>query len=304
MASRVRCIYYRITSDAERVTVTHLGLEFMESEMTEESAVSHVRYEVEDPVAIITLDRPDALNAFTFEMIYALRRYVSEAVADPAVVGIVITGTGRGFCAGLDAASLRQTTAGTHVPSDVFSNGRLPGLFSYLLEQPKPIIAAINGVTAGGGFLLATMCDLRFASTDAAFISVFTKRGLIAELGTTWTLPRLIGTGNALDLLWSSRRVGAREAYRLGLVERVTAPEALLDSARAYVVDLAEQVSPAAVADIKRLVYEGTGMEIEAALATAFDATVLAARRPDAREGAVAFVERRAPRFPRLGAGS
>jgi enoyl-CoA hydratase/carnithine racemase len=260
-----------------------------------------VRYEVEDPVAIITLDRPEALNAFTFEMIYALRRHVAEAVADPAVVGIVITGTGRGFCAGLDATAMQQATTGDRVPREVFSDGRWPGLFSYFLEQPKPIIAAINGVTAGGGFLLATMCDLRFASTDASFTSVFTKRGLIAELGTTWTLPRLVGTGNALDLLWSSRRIDAAEALRLGLVERVTEPGALLTAARAYVVDLAEQVSPAAVADIKRLVYEGAGMEIGPALADALEATGVAARRPDAREGAAAFVERRAPRFARLG---
>jgi enoyl-CoA hydratase/carnithine racemase len=260
-----------------------------------------VRYEVDDPVAIITLDRPDALNAFTFDMILALRRHVAEAVADPAVVGIVITGTGRGFCSGLDAAAMRGATAGQRVPREIFSDGKLPGLFSYLMEQPKPVIAAINGIAAGGGFLLATMCDLRFASADATFTSVFTKRGLIAELGTTWTLPKLVGTGNALDLMWSSRRIDAAEALRLGLVERVTEPEELLETARAYITDLAEQVSPAAVADIKRLVYEGAGTAIEAALAAAMDATFVAAGRPDAREGAMAFVERRPPRFARLG---
>jgi enoyl-CoA hydratase/carnithine racemase len=266
-----------------------------------EEAVAGIRYEAQDPVAVITLDRPDALNAFTFEMIRALRGYVARAVADPAVVGIVITGTGRGFCVGLDASAMKDATHGVEVPAEVFSDGRLKGLYSYFLEQPKPIIAAINGVTAGGGLLLATMCDLRFASSDATFTSVFTKRGLIAELGITWALPNLCGTGNALDLLWSSRRIDAAEAHRLGVVERVTAPEDLLDSVRAYVTDLAEQVSPAALADIKRLVYEGAGMDIEAAFADAFDSTVVAARRADAREGATAFVERRAPRFARLG---
>jgi enoyl-CoA hydratase/carnithine racemase len=270
--------------------------------MTDQSLQPEVTYEVKDPVAVITLDRPHALNAFTFDMIYALRHHVAEAVADPRVVGIVITGTGRGFCVGLDAAAMRAATTGAEVPEAVFSDGRLRGLFSYFLEQPKPIIAAINGVTAGGGLLLATMCDLRFASTEATFTSVFTKRGLFAELGITWTLPQLIGTGNTLDLLWSSRRIDAAEAHRIGLVEHLTEPEALIGAARAYVTDLAEQVSPAAVADIKRLVYEGAGMEIEPALAEAYEATVVAAHRDDAREGAAAFVERRAPRFARLGA--
>jgi enoyl-CoA hydratase/carnithine racemase len=272
--------------------------------MTEHPTRPEIGYEVQDPVAVITLNRPEALNAFTFDMLLRLRRHVAEAVADPAVVGIVITGTGRGFCTGLDAAAMSDTTAGAEVPSEVFSDGRLAGLFSYFLEQPKPIIAAVNGITAGGGFLLATMCDLRFASADASFTSVFTRRGLIAELGTTWTLPRLVGTGNALDLMWSSRRIDAAEAQRLGLVERVTDPADLLDAARSYVVDLAAQVSPAALADIKRLVYDGAGMEIDAAFAEAFDATAVAALRDDAREGATAFMERRPPRFARLGAGT
>ena len=263
----------------------------------------HVRYEVEDPIAIITLDRPEALNAFTYEMLADIRRSVEAATADPGVVGIIVTGAGRGFCAGLDASVLQSTTSagsGTRPPHDPATDG-LPGLFSYLLEQPKPIVAAVNGVTAGGGFVLATMCDLRFASTDASFLSIFTKRGLIAEHGTTWTLPRLVGTGHALDLLWSSRRVEAEEAYRLGLVERLTAPEALLDTARAYLCELAEQVSPAAIADTKRLVYDHAGIDFRPALIQADAATWAAIDRPDAAEGAAALVERRPPHFARLG---
>lgn len=260
-----------------------------------------IRYEVDDPVAVITLDRPDALNAFTFDMLAGLRDRIAEAVADQSVVGIVVTGTGRGFCAGLDASAMQATTAGVAVPRVAHGHGRFPGMFSYLLEQPKPIIAAVNGVTAGGGFLLATMCDLRFAASDASFTTVFARRGLVAELGVTWTLPRLVGTGRALDLLWSSRRIDAAEALRMGLVDRVTEPDALLDSAKAYVVDLAEQVAPSALAEIKRLVYDEAGMDIDAALAQAYDATVEAMVGPDAREGAAAFVARRAPRFARVG---
>ena len=170
-----------------------------------------------------------------------------------------------------------------------------------MLQQPKPIIAAVNGVTAGGGFVLATMCDLRFASTSASFLSIFTKRGLIAEHGTTWTVPRLVGTGHALDILWSSRRVEADEALRLGLVERVVEPDQLLDEAIAYVADLAANVSPAALADTKRLVYEHAGLALEPSLVQADAATWAAVGRPDAAEGARSLIERRPPVFTRLG---
>ena len=168
-------------------------------------------------------------------MLAEIRDAIGRAVADPAVVGIVITGAGRGFCAGLDASVLAATTAVGSSGRPPVADDELPGLFSYFTEQPKPIIAAVNGVVAGGGFVLASMCDLRFASTAAAFTAVFTKRGLIAEHGTTWILPRLVGTGAALDLLWSSRRFDADEALRLGFVQQVVAPDDLLDVARRYV---------------------------------------------------------------------
>jgi enoyl-CoA hydratase/carnithine racemase len=260
-----------------------------------------VHYDVDDPVAVITLDRPAALNAFTWKTLQTLHDCVDAAVADRDVVGIIITGTGRGFCVGLDAAEMKATTSGKEAPSEVLDTGRLRGMFSYLIEQPKPIIAAINGTTAGGGLLLATMCDLRFASADATFVSVFARRGLTAELGVSWTLPHLIGTGKALDVLWSSRKISADEALQLGIVERVTEPGELLDTARAYVADLAQNVSPAALADIKQLVYGGLGQEIAPALVQACDATNAAIHQPDALEGAAAFVERRPPRFARLG---
>lgn len=272
--------------------------------MADPVATDHVRYEVSDPVAVITLDRPEALNAFTHEMLADIRRSVEAASADPGVVGIVITGAGRGFCAGLDASVLEATTqsvGGERPAHDRPREGELPGLFSYLLQQPKPIIAAVNGVTAGGGFVLATMCDLRFASSAASFLSIFTKRGLIAEHGTTWTVPRLVGTGHALDLLWSSRRVEADEALRLGLVERVVEPDRLLDEAVAYLTELAATVSPAALADTKRLVYQHAGLGLEPSLIEADAATWAAVGRADASEGARALIERRAPAFERLG---
>lgn len=258
-----------------------------------------IDYVVDDPVATITLQRPATLNALTHPMLRAFREAVEDAARNPSVVGIVITGAGRGFCSGLDASVLQQTaTAGS---SSAPKADGVPGLFTWLLEVPKPVISAVNGVAAGGGFVLAAMSDIRIASDAASFTSIFSKRGLIAEHGTTWIVPRLVGTGAALDLLWSSRKVEAAEALRLGLVHQVVAPGDLLDAARRYVVELAENVSPASLADTKRLVYEGYGTTYPDALQEIDVVQYAALDRPDAREGAAALMEKRAPAFPRLG---
>jgi enoyl-CoA hydratase/carnithine racemase len=260
-----------------------------------------ITYVVEDPVATITLDRPDKLNAFTSRTLAELRDAVQRAADDPAVVGIVITGAGRGFSAGLDADQLSATAAqGSSARAD--TGDAVPGLFTWLLEVPKPVIAAVNGVAAGGGFVLAVLCDVRFASTDAWFTTVFSKRGLIAEHGTTWIVPRLLGHGRALDLLWSSRRVDADEALRIGLVEHLTEPGELLDAAHRYIRDLAEQVSPASLADTKRLVYRHLGVGYPDALREAESVQWQAMDRVDATEGVRSLLERRPPAFPRLGA--
>jgi enoyl-CoA hydratase/carnithine racemase len=259
-----------------------------------------IRYEVEDPVALITLDRPEKLNALTYPMIASIRAAVEQAARDRRVVGIVVTGAGRGFCSGLDASELLDvTTAGSAARRR--SGDGVPGMFTWLLSIPKPVIAAVNGVAAGGGFVLTVMSDIRIASTAASFTSVFSKRGLIAEHGTTWILPRLVGAGNALDLLWSSRRIDAAEAQRIGLVQQVVEPDALLAAARAYVVELAETISPASMADTKRLLYRDLGIGYPEALEEIEQVQWAALDRVDAREGAAALVEKRAPRFPRLG---
>lgn len=261
---------------------------------------ANIQYTVDDPVATLTLDRPDVLNALTYEMLGEIRDATRAAMADPAVVGLVITGNGRGFCSGLDASVLAQTTDAGSSARDDGADGELPGMFTYLLEQPKPVIAAVNGVAAGGGFVLAAMCDLRFASSTAAFTTIFSKRGLIAEHGTTWILPRLLGTGRALDLLWSSRKIDATEAARLGLVEDVTDPADLLIRAREYITELAANVSPASLRDTKRLVYRHVSQGYPEALKEADDATWAALDREDATEGAAALIERRPPNFPRV----
>jgi enoyl-CoA hydratase/carnithine racemase len=260
-----------------------------------------IRYEVSDPVATIRLNRPDKLNALTYPMLRALREAVDAAADDPRVVGLVITGEGRGFCAGLDASVLAETSAQGSGARPREAAGELPGLASYLLRVPKPVIAAVNGPAAGGGFVLAALCDVRFAARDASFTTVFSKRGLVAEHGTSWILPRLLGAGRALELLWSSRRVGAEEALRIGLVEFVTEPGELVARAQDFVRDLAANVSPGSLRATKRLVYDHLGMGYEPALHDADATQWRAIDHPDALEGARSYLEKRPPHFARVG---
>jgi enoyl-CoA hydratase/carnithine racemase len=268
------------------------------------SAVSNVIIEIEDPVAVVRLNRPEKLNAFTFAMIQEIRAAVNQAAADDRVVGIIITGTGRAFSAGLDAGDLRRSTQeGTPEPDTPPPPDELPALFSHILRVSKPVIAAVNGVTAGGGFVLAMMCDLRFASDTASFTTVFSKRGLIAEHGTSWLLPRMVGLSRALDLLWSSRRIDAAEALRIGLVDRVVAPERLIDEARAYLRDLAANASPRSIAVMKSQIYRHLSEGMAPAIRDADHLTQESLQHPDATEGVESLLEKRAPHFQRWHGG-
>lgn len=263
---------------------------------------SNVVLEVNDSVALVRLDRPEKLNAFTFRMIAEIRDAVERAASDENAVGIVITGTGRAFSAGLDTSDLARSASGT-APQESPPAGELPALFSYLLRVSKPVIAAVNGVAAGGGFVLAMMCDLRFAGENASFTTAFSKRGLIAEHGTSWLLPRLVGTSRALDLLWSSRRFDAAEALRIGFADRVVPSDRVVEEARAYIRDLAANVSPRSLAVMKSEVYVHWSLAMEPAIRDADKLTNEALTHPDATEGVASFVERRPPRFARWRAG-
>ncbi len=174
-------------------------------------------------------------------------------------------------------------------------------MFSYLLQVPKPIIAAVNGVAAGGGLILALMSDLRIASSNASFVTIFLKRGLIAEHGSSWLLPRLVGVGRSLDLLWTNDRIDAEEAHRIGLVEHVVDPDSLIDGARAHVERIASNSAPSAIAETKRLVYAHLGTGYAQALREADEVQWKFVTAPDAQEGAKALIEKRPARFGRLG---
>ena len=262
---------------------------------------AEILFETMGRVALIRLNRPQALNALTYAMLADIRRLVAEAEKDPEVTAIAFVGEGRGFCSGLDAEVLRQTTtAGVSRPAAggaQRANPDPPGMFSYLPKVSKPVISAVNGVAAGGGFVLAMMSDLRFGSESASFTTVFSKRGLIAEHGTSWLLPRLVGASRALDLLWSSRRVHADEALRIGLLDRVFPADELLAGLVAYVDELAANVSPGAIAVMKSQVYRHLSDAMEPSLADADRLTQAQLKHPDALEGAMSLIERRPPRF-------
>ncbi len=261
----------------------------------------HILYEVEDPVATITLNRPDKLNALHYPMLAEIRSALEAAAEDPAVVGIVVTGAGRGFSAGLDMEELANSTSGGASTLDTPTDKEAPGLFSYLLTIPKPIIAAVNGPAAGGGFVLAVLSDIRVAAPEAAFTVVFSKRALVAEHGISWILPRLVGTGNALDLMWSSRKVSGEEAYRIGLAERLSAPGGSKEMAQDYVRELAAHVAPKSLRAMKEQAYRHWAQAYDPAARDTYAFMADSLDWPDSNEGVASFVERRPPKFERVG---
>jgi enoyl-CoA hydratase/carnithine racemase len=272
---------------------------------------TEVTYEVADPVATIKLDRPRVLNAWTTRMGAEVKHAIAAAEEDRRVVAVVITGAGRGFCAGADLNDLRGITEGKgpgEVPAELAADPGDPamgedfrGTYTYPLSVRKPVIAAINGPIAGMAIPIVLACDLRFASDRATFTTAFSRRGLVAEWGISWFLPRIVGTAHALDLLFSARRVDAAEAERIGLVNRVLPHEELLPFVRAYVEDLATNCSPASMAVMKRQIYQHWTAALGPAEREAIRLMLESFGRPDFREGVVSFLEKRAPRFRRLG---
>ena len=252
-------------------------------------------------MAVLTLNRPDRLNAWTTELELAYFGALRDCADDPDVRVIVVTGAGRGFCAGADMDDLQGIGSGV-IDTDARHAERQPQTFP--LTIPKPIIAAINGPVAGIGLVQALMCDLRFAAAGAKFTTAFSRRGLIAEHGISWILPRLVGPARALDLLLSARVVLAEEAYELGLANRVVAPEQLLDETLAYARDLATNCSPTSMAVMKQQIYAALDQDRDTALAEANEEMFASFAREDFREGVASFVERREPEFPPLGAAS
>jgi enoyl-CoA hydratase/carnithine racemase len=264
------------------------------------------RYEVTDAVATITLVRPERLNAWTGRMHTEYRALLARAADDPAVRVVVVTGAGRGFCAGADTRAL----AG-HVERGGYDAGTGPDLarpgygvrpefdadFAYHFGIPKPIIAAVNGPAAGVGFALACYCDLRFAAAGAKLTTAHGRLGLPAEYGLSWLLPRLVGLTRAADLLLSSRIVLAEEAASLGLVNRVEEPGDLLEATYDYARHLATGVSPASLAATKLQIYLDLHRDAATSVEDAADRLEVMMKGPDFVEGVAAMAERRPPHF-------
>ena len=246
---------------------------------------------IDDGVALLTLNRPERLNAWTGEMEETYFDLLEDCGAHEDVRVIVVTGAGRGFCAGADMDDLQAIgTAG-----GARERERRPQALPRTIL--KPIIAAINGPCAGIGLVQALMCDVRFAAEGAKLTTAFARRGLVAEHGISWILPRLVGPARALDLLLSGRVVIAEEAAALGLVNRALPGGRLLDEALAYARDLAANCSPASMAAMKRQVYADLERGSDEAVAEADRLMLESLRSPDFREGVQSFLERRAPRF-------
>jgi len=269
-----------------------------------------VLYSVEDPIATITLNRPERLNAWTDRMGAEVKHAFARAEADPAVVAIILTGAGRGFCAGADLNSLQAISDGTSSsnvpdelmadPGDATAEDSFRAHYSYPMSVRKPVIAAINGACAGMAVPIAACCDLRFAADNAVFTTAFVQRGLIAEWGSSWTLTRLMGPAHAMDLLISGRKIDGAEAERLGLVNRALPAEELIPFVTNYARQLAANCSPSSIATMKRQVYEDLTETLDHANKKSLQLMFDTFKQPDFAEGVQSFMQKRPPSFKRI----
>lgn len=266
--------------------------------------------DLEDGILTITLNRPDRLNAWTGTMQEEVQAAIEQAGTDDAVRCIIVTGAGRGFCAGADMQGLQQigedddaateATNGAKAVKDTRSEGLkdlYPGRFGYMYRCPKPIIAAINGPCAGIGLIFTLYADMRFANQDAKFTTAFAQRGLIAEHGIAWLLPRLIGEAHALDLLFTARVFKGAEAERVGLVNCALPANELMPHAMETAKHLATQVSPRSLAIMKRQIRESYFQSFGRSLEIADQEMEQSFASFDFKEGVDSFVEKRPAAF-------
>src|SRR6202158_26390 len=266
-------------------------------------------YQVAARVATITLNRPDKLNAWTAIMEDEVRAAIEEAEKDDNVRVIVLTGAGRGFCAGADMSLLNTVAtkgldAARRAQAVQPAGGSREGAradfqkkYSYFPAVTKPIIAGINGPVVGLGLVISLYCDLRIAADGARFGTAFAQRGLVAEYGMAWMLPRLVGHANALDLLSSAKMIDTVEALRMGLVNQVFPRETFLENVQKCAADLASSVSPRSLRVIKRQVYDAMFQTLAESFESSEQEMLASLQSEDFREGVAHFIEKRAPVF-------
>jgi enoyl-CoA hydratase/carnithine racemase len=262
---------------------------------------TEIRYDVADAIATITLHRPEKLNAFTPVMKNELIAAFDEADADDAVRAVVVTGSGRAFCAGADLSHggdtfdvNRRGGSATEVPRDGGGQVSLR-----IFEMRKPVIGAINGAAVGVGITMTLPMDVRLASDAARIGFVFTRRGIVPEAASTWFLPRLVGPSQAAEWLYTGRVFDAAEALAGGLVRSVHPAGELLDAAYGIAREIADNAAPVSVALARQLMWRGLVADspyaTHVADSRAMHATGMGA---DVREGVTAFLDKRAPAFP------
>jgi enoyl-CoA hydratase/carnithine racemase len=268
-------------------------------------AYQDILYTAENGVAVVRLNRPDRLNAWRSQMDTEVRAAMRQAADDPAVRVIILTGAGRGFCAGADMTTLQGIQSGDGAgapaapppPFDAEAREDFKKLYSWLPSVPKPILCAINGACAGLGLVLSLYADIRFASDAAKFTTAFSRRGLIAEHGVSWLLPRLVGFANAADLLYSARVITAADALAMGLVSRVIPAAEFEAEVMAYATMLATEVSPRSLREMKRELWNAQFQSLGEAIESANADMPASFVSEDFREGVAHFLEKRPPRF-------
>tara|TARA_B100001057_G_scaffold358197_1_gene360322 strand:+ start:1643 stop:2509 length:867 start_codon:yes stop_codon:yes gene_type:complete len=270
-----------------------------------------------DGITKIILNRPDKLNAWTTRMGNEVKKAIEMAGQDKECRCIVVTGSGRGFCAGADMGGLKDIADGDiereievdmeikpyqadqNLGPQISKN--FEGRFAYMYNCPKPIIAMINGACAGIGLIFSLYADLRFATNEAKFTTAFASRGLIAEHGIAWLLPRLVGEANALDLLLTARIFKGAEAESLGLINKSLSTEELEDFVNNYAKRIAESVSPRSMTIMKRQIRAGYSQTFVESLKIADKEMFSSFEQDDFKEGVESFVESRAPKFRGIG---
>lgn len=268
-------------------------------------------YEVDGPVATITMNRPETLNALTSLTQAEIRHALDASERNSEVIGTVLTGAGRGFCSGVDMNALsdmskdgkRSGSSFEDLAADPGNPDNDPNFKSsptYFLGLRKPLIAAVNGACAGLGFSYATFCDMRFVDEKAKFVTSFGPRGLIAEHGTSWMLPRIVGPSNALDLFWTSRKVLADEAFRMGYANRLCEEGQSASDAQEYLRSIASTSAPMSIMMMKKQVYRHLMQDLGDAMDESTRWMDESLARDDFKEGVASFVERRPANFSRI----
>lgn len=251
-----------------------------------------IHYEITNQVAVIQLNRPAAFHAFTEQMNKEITSALKKAGKDPLVRCVVITGSGKAFCAGQD---LKEVTEG-EVDYGAFLRERYNPMILQLQRIEKPVIAAVNGVAAGAGMSLALACDLRLASDKATFVNAFVNIGLVPDSGGCYFLPRIVGLGKALELAFTGAKVGAEEAHRIGLVNQIFPQESFFEEVMAYASKLAS-LPTRSMGLIKRAMFQSLEMNLEETLEYEALSQEIAGDTKDHQEGVQAFLEKRTPHF-------